>query len=66
MGCVAKKLHEPVAGLIACAFLEKLCRSFHYSTFSPAAEAIHWFRETPSTCAKRCAVFLIERGSFKG
>jgi hypothetical protein len=39
MGCVVKKLHEPVAGPIACAFagpiacafLEKLCRGFHYS-----------------------------------
>jgi len=31
MGCVLKKLHEPVGGPNACAFLEKLCRSVHYS-----------------------------------
>jgi hypothetical protein len=28
MGCVVKKLHEPVAGLIACAFLEKTVPRF--------------------------------------
>jgi hypothetical protein len=66
MGCVVKKLHEPVAGLIACVFLEKLCRSFHYSNLFPTAEAIHWFRETPSSRAKPCAAFLIGRGSFEG
>ena len=62
MGCVVKKLHEPVAGLIACAFLEKTLPQFPLPNFSATAEAIHWSRGTPSSCARRCAAFLIERG----
>jgi len=40
MGCVVKNLHEPVAGLIAGAFLDKIAGSMT-PTFSAAAEAIH-------------------------
>jgi hypothetical protein len=59
MGCVVKKLHEPVAGL-------KYAAVSITPTSSAIAEAIHWFRVTPSSCAKRSAASLIERGSFKG
>src|SRR5580658_8385475 len=35
-------------------------------TFCATAEAIHWFRDTPSSLASLSAAFLIERGSFNG
>ena len=35
-------------------------------TFCATAAAIHWFNDTPSSFASRCAAFLIESGSFNG
>jgi len=36
------------------------------ATFSATATAIYWFRDTPSSLARRWAAFLIDTGSFKG
>ena len=35
-------------------------------TFSAAATAIHWFKDTPSSFASRWAAFLMDMGSFNG
>ena len=42
MGCVVKKPHEQVAGLIACSFLKNSAAVSITPTFSATAEAIHW------------------------
>ena len=70
-----KKLHEPVAGLIACAFLEKLCRGFHYSNLFRHCRSDPLVQGDSVLLCQTLrrlldregeAAFLIERGSFKG
>jgi hypothetical protein len=66
MGCVVKKLHEPVAGLIACAFLEKLCRGFHSSNLFRHCRSDPLVQGDSVILCQTPRPFLIERGSFKG
>jgi hypothetical protein len=74
-GVRVKKLHEPVAGLIACAFLEKLCRGFHYSNLFRHCRSDPLVQGDSVLLCQTLrrlldregeAAFLIERGSFKG
>jgi hypothetical protein len=45
--------------------LEKCGGGFYDTNLLGDAAAIHWFKETPSSFARRWAAFLTECGSFK-
>src|SRR5208282_4270609 len=66
LGALRRNSISPSPVLLPARFLKNSAAVSTTPTFSATAEAIHWFRETPSSCAKRCAAFLIESGSFKG
>jgi|HubBroStandDraft_4_1064222.scaffolds.fasta_scaffold73989_1 hypothetical protein len=61
MGCVVKKPHEPVAGLIACGFLKNSAAVSITPTFSATAEAIHWLVQGDSVILRQTLRRLVDR-----
>ncbi len=66
LGAVRRNFIKPAPVAFPARFLKKSAAVSTTPTFWATAEAIHWFKETPSSFAKRCAAFLIETGSFNG
>ena len=66
LGCGEEEFHQSLAGCPSRPLLRQFGGGSTTPTFSATATAIHWFRETPSSAASRCAAFLTEIGSFNG
>jgi len=65
-GCPTKNPHKAFTSCLSCSSLEEIGRRLSHTHFSATATAIHWFKDTPSFFARRCAAFLIDVGSFNG
>jgi len=63
-GALRRNFTSPAPVAFPARFLKNSAAVSTTPTFS--ATAIHWFRETASSFARRWAAFLIERGSFDG
>src|SRR5215831_10060402 len=66
LGALRRTLISPWPVALPALLLKKSAAVSATPTFSATATAIHWFKDTPSSFARRCAAFLIEVGSFNG
>src|SRR5262249_40566945 len=66
LGAVRRNLIRPSPVAFPARLLKKSAAVSATPTFSATATAIHWFKDTPSSFARRCAAFLIDIGSFSG
>src|SRR6266581_4146930 len=65
-GALRRNFMRPSPLAFPARFLKKSAAVSITPTFSATAAAIHWFRDTPSSFARRWAAFLTEFGSFNG
>jgi uncharacterized protein len=66
LGAARRNFINPLPVALPARFLKNSAAVSTTPTFSATATAIHWFKDTPSSLARRWAAFLIERGSFNG
>jgi len=66
LGARRRNFMSPAPVAFPARFLKNSAAVSTTPTFSATATAIHWFSETPSSLARRCAAFLIDTGSFNG